>query len=178
MSRTIHALLVAIDGPPGSVPALQGCANDIDAFASYLSERVDTGGGITLNASFREGQWSINGGATHGIPSLAGTDAARLAVFPFDAGADVLADPARAVATARVEEVFPSCSRLPGSSLQGASVSWLLAGWTRSADFELALDGCSEFGLSRFSAYRGLDELALARLVSVGRTPRSALSVR
>jgi hypothetical protein len=52
-----------------------------------------------------------------------------------------------------------------------ASVSWLLAGWSRSADFELALDGWAEFGLSRFSASRGLDELARARLVSVSRAP-------
>jgi hypothetical protein len=61
-------------------------------------------------------------------------------------------------------------SRLPGSSLQVASVCWLLAGWSRSADFELALDGWAEFGLSRFSASRGLDDLARAGLVSVGRT--------
>jgi hypothetical protein len=64
-----------------------------------------------------------------------------------------------------------SASRLPGSSLQVRAVCWLLAGWSRSADFELALDSWAEFGLSRFSAPRGLDELARARLVSVGRTP-------
>ena len=62
-------------------------------------------------------------------------------------------------------------SRLPGKSLQVASVCWFLAGWERSADFELALDGWAEFGLSRFSASRGLDELERAELVSVGRTP-------
>jgi DNA-binding transcriptional ArsR family regulator len=66
-------------------------------------------------------------------------------------------------------------SRLPGKSLQVASVCWLLAGWCRSADFELALDGWAEFGLSRFSASRGLDELERAGLVSVtnrsGRSP-------
>ena len=62
-------------------------------------------------------------------------------------------------------------SRLPGKSLQVASVCWLLAGWERSADFELALDDWAEFGLSRFSASRGLDELERAGLVSVGRTP-------
>jgi hypothetical protein len=62
-------------------------------------------------------------------------------------------------------------SRLPGKSLQVASVCWLLAGWSRSADFELALDGWAEFGLSRFSASRGLDGLERAGLVSVGRMP-------
>ena len=62
-------------------------------------------------------------------------------------------------------------SRLPGKSLQVASVCWLLAGWERSADFELALDDWAEFGLSRFSASRGLDELERAGLVSVDRTP-------
>ncbi len=62
-------------------------------------------------------------------------------------------------------------SRLPGKSLQVASVCWLLAGWRRSADFEPALDDWAEFGLSRFSACRGLAELERAELVSVGRTP-------
>ena len=33
------------------------------------------------------------------------------------------------------------------------------------------LDGWADFGLSRFSASRGLDELDRAKLVSVGRTP-------
>ena len=34
---------------------------------------------------------------------------------------------------------------------------WLLAGWNRSAEFELALDDWDEFGLSRLSASRGLN---------------------
>jgi hypothetical protein len=59
--------------------------------------------------------------------------------------------------------------RLPGRSLQVASVCWLLAGWRRSADFELALDDWAEFGLSRFSAGRGLAELQTSGLVSVNR---------
>ena len=62
-------------------------------------------------------------------------------------------------------------SRLPGRSLQVASVCWLLAGWARSADFELALEGWADFGLSRFSASRGLDELERVGLVSVDRRP-------
>ena len=62
-------------------------------------------------------------------------------------------------------------SRLPGKTLQVASVCWLLAGWNRSAEFELALDDWAEFGLSRFSASRGVHELERAKLVSVGRMP-------
>jgi hypothetical protein len=62
-------------------------------------------------------------------------------------------------------------SRLPAKSLHVGAVCWLFAGWERSAEFELALDGWTEFGLSRFSASRGLDELERAGLVSVGRTP-------
>ncbi|MGA7499418.1 MAG: hypothetical protein WBX00_22025 [Isosphaeraceae bacterium] len=62
-------------------------------------------------------------------------------------------------------------SRLPGKSLHVGAVCWLLAGWERSAGFELALDGWADLGLSRFSASRGLDMLEAAKLVSVGRTP-------
>jgi hypothetical protein len=61
-------------------------------------------------------------------------------------------------------------SRLPGKSLQVGAVCWLLAGWNRSAAFELALDDWAEFGLSRFSASRGLDNLQEAGLVAVVRT--------
>jgi hypothetical protein len=62
-------------------------------------------------------------------------------------------------------------SRLPGKSLQIASVCWLLAGWERSAEFELAWDDWAEFGLSRFSASRGLDNLERHGLVAVTRRP-------
>jgi hypothetical protein len=62
-------------------------------------------------------------------------------------------------------------SRLPGKSLQVGAVCWLLAGWERSAGFELALDQWAEFGLSRFSDSRGLAELEQVELVSVARRP-------
>jgi hypothetical protein len=66
-------------------------------------------------------------------------------------------------------------SRLPRKSLQVGANCWLLAGWDRSAEFELALNGWSEFGLSRFSASRGVVELERAELITVahfrGRSP-------
>jgi hypothetical protein len=62
-------------------------------------------------------------------------------------------------------------SRLPGKSLHVGSVCWLLAGWERSAGFELVLESWEDLGLSRFSASRGLDELERSKLVSVGQTP-------
>jgi hypothetical protein len=46
-----------------------------------------------------------------------------------------------------------------------------LAGWERSAEFELALDDWAEFGLSRFSASRGLDALERVGLVATIRRP-------
>jgi hypothetical protein len=65
---------------------------------------------------------------------------------------------------------LPAC-RLPAKSLHVGAVCWLLAGWERSAGFELGLDQWTELGLSRFSASRGLDMLEEAELVSVARTP-------
>jgi hypothetical protein len=69
-------------------------------------------------------------------------------------------------------------SRLPGRSLQVASVCWLSAGWSRSADFELSLDGWVDFGLSRFSVARGLDKLEHAGLVNVFRRPGQSTIIR
>jgi hypothetical protein len=62
-------------------------------------------------------------------------------------------------------------SRLPGRSLHAGAVCWLVAGWERSAEFELELAGWAELGLSRFSASRGLDTLGEAELVAVARSP-------
>jgi hypothetical protein len=47
MRKTLFALLVGIDDYLSPVPGLQGCVNDIDAFASYLSERANKGKGNT-----------------------------------------------------------------------------------------------------------------------------------
>ena len=48
MSRTIYALLIAIDDYPSPIPKLRGCVNDIEAFASYLSERVAKDKGVAI----------------------------------------------------------------------------------------------------------------------------------
>ena len=40
MSRQIYALLVGIDQYPNPIPTLQGCVNDIEAFAEYLTGRI------------------------------------------------------------------------------------------------------------------------------------------
>ena len=42
-------------------------------------------------------EWSINGGATNGIPAARPADAADFALFPFDASAADLRDPSKAV---------------------------------------------------------------------------------
>jgi hypothetical protein len=62
-----------------------------------------------------------------------------------------------------------AAARLPSRALQVATICWLLAGWERSAEFELMLSDWAEFGLSRFSASRGLDALVGARLISAVR---------
>lgn len=61
--------------------------------------------------------------------------------------------------------------RLPVSALRVGVACWLRAGWEASAEFELALGGWPELGLSRFSAGRGLDTMEGAGLVSVAHRP-------
>jgi hypothetical protein len=64
-------------------------------------------------------------------------------------------------------------SRLPGKPLQVGAACWSLAGWSRWAEFELALDDWAKFGLSRFSASRGRDTLErLGLIASVRRLGR------
>ena len=48
MPRTIRALLVGIDNYCHPVPPLNGCGNDIDAFAEYLAGRASGDGGSKL----------------------------------------------------------------------------------------------------------------------------------
>lgn len=91
-------------------PQLEATRND-DLDATFL-DGVLQPSPATFTASFRDGRWSINGGATNGIPAPVRDDAARLALFRFDAPADDLREPSKALATARAEEVLPSSSRL------------------------------------------------------------------
>jgi hypothetical protein len=65
---------------------------------------------------------------------------------------------------------LPAC-RLPAKSLHVGAACWLLAGWSRSAEFELALGGWADLGISRDSASRGLQELGSAELVNIVRSP-------
>jgi pimeloyl-ACP methyl ester carboxylesterase len=48
MPRRIFALLVGIDAYQPPIPALHGCVNDVEAFAAYLTERVDGDPGVEL----------------------------------------------------------------------------------------------------------------------------------
>jgi hypothetical protein len=66
----------------------------------------------SFTASFQGDGWRINAGAVHGIPRVVGGDAVCLALFPFDSAADTLRNPAEAVATAMVSDVFPTWSRI------------------------------------------------------------------
>jgi hypothetical protein len=68
-------------------------------------------------------------------------------------------------------------SRLPGKALQAAAVCWLLAGWRRSAEFELVLSDWTEFGLTRFSCARGLGALEQVGLLSITRGPGRPVAV-
>ena len=94
----------------------------------------------------------------------------KLAVSVLDLPDPEAGPPGRCTGRSLGAEWLPA-SRLLGKTLQVGAVCWLLAGWNRSAEFELALDDRTKFGLSRFSACRGLDELERAELVSVRRMP-------
>jgi len=61
--------------------------------------------------------------------------------------------------------------RLDGPALKTATACWLVAGWGRSASFDLALGEWEGLGLSRTGAGRGLDRLARAGLVGIARRP-------
>ena len=66
-------------------------------------------------------------------------------------------------------------SRPPGSGGEPSRLRRcrLLAGWNRSAEPGLAMDDWGEFGLSRFSASRGLDTLERVGLISLLRDGRA-----
>ncbi len=66
----------------------------------------------TYTARHDAGEWEIDGGAALGIPPASVDDTTRLMIFPFDAPAEDLADPTKAVATARVASVRSTSSRI------------------------------------------------------------------
>ena len=91
-------------------PQLEATQNE-DLDATFLDGAIQPAP-ATFTASYRQGHWTLSGGATSGIPAPAGSDAARLALYPFDAPAADLSDPSKAVAMAHVDDVLPASSRL------------------------------------------------------------------
>ncbi len=91
-------------------PQLEATQNeDLDAaFLDGAIQPMPAG----FPASFQEGHWIMTGGATSGIPAPAGSDAARVALYPFDAPAADLSDPSKTVGMAEVADVLPATSRL------------------------------------------------------------------
>ncbi len=72
-----------------------------------------------FTASFRDGNWILNGGAAHGIPPVAGDAAATFALFTFDASADDLTDATKVLGTAKVLSVLPATSRIAIEGIAG-----------------------------------------------------------
>ena len=91
-------------------PQLEATQNE-DLDATFLDGAIQSAP-ATFTASYHQGNWTLSGGATSGIPAPSGSDAARLALYPFDAPAADLCDPTKAVAKARVDDVLPASSRL------------------------------------------------------------------
>jgi hypothetical protein len=91
-------------------PQLEATQND-DLDATFLDGAIQPAP-ATFTAQYKDGEWTINGGATSGVPAPAGSDAARLALYSFGAPATDLADLSKAVATAQVEKVLPASSQL------------------------------------------------------------------
>ena len=91
-------------------PQLEATQNE-DLDATFLDGAIQPAP-VTFTASYRQGHWTLSGGATSGIPAPSGSDAARLALYPFDAPAADLCDPSKAVAKAHVDDVLPASSRL------------------------------------------------------------------
>jgi hypothetical protein len=60
-------------------------------------------------------------------------------------------------------------ARLPGKALHLAVELWFQAGLTKSPKVKLSMKRLSQFGVTRYSAYRALNSLEAAGLVSVAR---------
>jgi hypothetical protein len=65
-----------------------------------------------FTAGYRNDAWFLNGGAAHGIPAVTGAETTTVALYPFDAPAEDLRTPAKALGTARVAEVQAASSRI------------------------------------------------------------------
>jgi hypothetical protein len=110
-------------------PVLEAAPDDVDAvFLDGALPPVPS----TYLVRYAEGRWTLDAGWAFGIPAPHGRDAARLALFPFDAPAAALADPAKAAAMATVVEVDIRSSRLaiegdaaldPGTAYRAVIVS-------------------------------------------------------
>ncbi len=96
---------------PNQTPQLEASRND-DLDAVFLDGVIQPAPSSFVASTGKDGHWYINAGAVHGIAEGVGDDATRLALYPFDAPAAHLSDPSKAVATALVDEVLPSSSRL------------------------------------------------------------------
>jgi pimeloyl-ACP methyl ester carboxylesterase len=92
-------------------PQLEATRTD-DLDAVFLDGAIQPSPSTYTAGADKDGRWSINAGAAHGIPAAVGDDTTRLALFRFDAPAADLGDVAKAVATARVTEVLPASSRI------------------------------------------------------------------
>jgi hypothetical protein len=128
-----------------------------------------------LRISPRSARRGLHAAELAGLLSVSREPGRKLAVYVLDL-AESAAEPGHRPLYGPIPWTWwLPASRLSGKSLQVAAVCWLLAGWERSAEFELALDHWAEFGLSRFSASRGLDGLERAGLVAavrrLGRSP-------
>ncbi|MGC1217018.1 MAG: caspase family protein [Phormidesmis sp.] len=66
---------------------------------------------FTLSYCDRHG-WSINGGAVHGIPQPADSEATKLAIFPFGSSPEDMQQLDNALAKASVTDVLPQLSRI------------------------------------------------------------------
>ena len=92
-------------------PQLEATQND-DLDATFLDGAIQPAP-AAFTARYQQGHWIINGGATSGIPAPVGSDAARLALYPFDApAADFCATPPKPWRWPESRMSFPRSSRL------------------------------------------------------------------
>ena len=112
------ALITAL-GPRQS-PVLESTnVDDLDAVFLYGAIQPAPASFPVTRAG---GQWTLHAGVSHGVPAPYGSDVARVALFPFDAPADALRDPSRALATGRIVEVATASSTIAIDGEKGAEL--------------------------------------------------------